>query len=99
QKDCAQYDNDPGSKPERSPPFRGWLDIFSIPRCQVIHMQLPLLFDTAGYMQSVLFYSAGRGNCMIQAKQNGLANCRGRSVTARDLSVSTLWAVTDGSYS
>src|SRR5436309_8980602 len=41
QKDCAQYDNDPDSKPESSPPFRGWLDIFSIARCQVIHMQLP----------------------------------------------------------
>jgi len=58
QKDCAQYDNDPDSKPESSPPFRGWLDIFSIARCQVIHMQLPLLYDTAGHMQSVLFYSA-----------------------------------------
>src|SRR5437867_2557375 len=37
QKDCAHYGNDPGSKPESSSPFRGWLDIFSIARCQVIH--------------------------------------------------------------
>src|SRR5213596_990868 len=40
QKDCAHYGNDPGSKPESSSPFRGWLDIFSIARCQVIHTQL-----------------------------------------------------------